>query len=125
MPDETGEKGATMTAYTWEEKDQEDRDQYLLEREARRQWAAECREKVLNAPWTARVHFALNRKGKCMAARFNSGIKTWKTRPADFSVSIKYGLGPSCGTITHDGASYSYFGVYNNDWHFEEDCTNN
>lgn len=42
-------------------------------------------------------------KAKVYNCRRNGKTKTWKTRPNEFKVPIKYGL-YTCGYITHDNA---------------------
>lgn len=39
-----------------------------------------------------------NRDGTPLRVRVNGSVKTWKTRPADFSIPVKYGL-RQCGYI--------------------------
>jgi hypothetical protein len=44
-----------------------------------------------------------NRDGTPLRVRANGQCKTWKTRPAEFKLPVKYGL-RECSYITHDNA---------------------
>lgn len=44
--------------------------------------------------------------------RPSGGVKTWKTRPAEFRMPVKYGLYES-GAITHENAAH---------WHLASEC---
>jgi len=49
---------------------------------------------------------------RTVQARVSGKVQTWKTRPGEFRVPVKYGLYEH-GEITHTNA---------NQWHVEEDC---
>jgi hypothetical protein len=49
---------------------------------------------------------------KVVSCRRNGATQTWKTRPTEFRVPIKYGL-YQYGEVTHDNAGC---------WHAPEDC---
>lgn len=51
-------------------------------------------------------------KDTITAVRPSGQCKTWKTRPADFRLPVKYGMYES-NAITQDNAA---------DWHLDEDC---
>jgi hypothetical protein len=46
---------------------------------------------------------ATNSDGTPLRARVNGAVKTWKTRPGEFSVPMKHGL-RSCFYLTQDNA---------------------
>lgn len=81
------------------------------------------KQALFDSPCTKHIHIETPKK--CYHVRENGAIKTWKSNPLRFRLPVIYGLGPSGGYITEEGASYPYFNIYNARWHFELDCTRN
>lgn len=76
---------------------------------------------LMDKPYITSLH--IETPEQCYRVRENGSFKTWKTDPYRFRLPVIHGLGPSGGSITEDGANYTYFGIYGARWHFEEDCT--
>lgn len=57
-----------------------------------------------------------NSDGTCLRARRNGGTQTWKTRPTEFRIPVKYGIQARGQFSIHDHDA--------NSWHTAEDCTN-
>ena len=64
---------------------------------------AVTKEEAMRA--TYRQEFTgMGARGKVITVRVNGACKTWKTRPNDFRLPVKYGF-RECGYIDQDNAS--------------------
>ena len=63
------------------------------------------KEQAVNAAWGTTFHHVTlkNADGTPVRCRPNGKCKTWKTRPADFKLPVKYGL-KECFYITPENA---------------------
>lgn len=73
------------------------------------------KEQALALKLREEIHSSLNRNrdGTCAKWRVNGQVKTWKTRPEEFRVPVKYGM-YTYGYVTD---------ISSDDYHLADECT--